>query len=68
MDFWNLKSQLQCYTLLKRTHLLILPKQFYQLGIKDSNIWAYGAILIQTTTTCESQSVSSVFLFITMPL
>lgn len=26
----------------------ILPKQFYQLGTKHSNIWTYGAIRVQT--------------------
>jgi hypothetical protein len=33
-----------------RPHPLILPKEFHQIGIKHSNPWAYGAILIQTIT------------------
>lgn len=32
-------------------HLLVLPKQFSQLGTKFSNIWASGPILIQATTS-----------------
>jgi hypothetical protein len=33
-----------------RPHVLILPKQFHPLGTKYLSIWAYGAILIQTTS------------------
>lgn len=33
-----------------RLHILTPPKQFHQLGIKHSNIWAYGG-LTQTPAT-----------------
>lgn len=33
-----------------RPHLLSLPKQFYRLGTKYSNVGAYGGILIRTIT------------------
>lgn len=33
-----------------RMYLLILSKEFYQIGTKNSNIWAHILILIQTTT------------------
>lgn len=38
------------------SHSCSFPKQFHQLGIKDLNIGASGAILIQTTTLTEPSS------------
>jgi hypothetical protein len=48
--FWNLKLIPSDKPPPTRTHLLILPKQFHQLGTKYLNELALGTILIQTTT------------------
>ena len=48
MDLWDLKAHSQWHTS-TRPHLLILPKQFHSTGTKHWNVWAYRAILTQTT-------------------
>jgi hypothetical protein len=54
--FWNLQAHSWWTHPLPRTHLLILPNQFHQLSIKNSNTGAYlGVIFMQTTTTCTCQ-------------
>lgn len=44
-----------------KPHFLILPKLFYQLGIKYSNIQAQGSHSIQTTTHSVCLSVVTFF-------
>ena len=42
MGFWNSKVSPSGTSTPTRPHLLILSKPFHQLGIKNSNAWAYG--------------------------
>jgi hypothetical protein len=56
MSFWNLKAHSQWHTSSNKAtptstwpHFLILLKLCRSLQNKHSNLWAYGAILIQTT-------------------
>lgn len=42
MGFWNLKPNISDTSLIN-SHLLILPKQFHQLGTKYSKIKTYGS-------------------------
>lgn len=50
MGFWTLKATRSDTSFPTRPHLLILLKQFHQLAIHYSNIWAYRGIPIRITT------------------
>lgn len=42
MVFWKHQSLLLDTVPLAKMHLLIIPKEYNQLGIEYSNIWTYG--------------------------
>lgn len=66
VGFLSLKAYPHWHTSSNRPHFLVLPKVVHQVKNKHLNKWAFGAIVIQTTTDIILPVPDSHFLWCTL--